>query len=179
LAAAFDVQASLDDLSPTLIINAATGEKVSLGSLRSTSSSTFFLPLQHRCMLYDEKTPLYVLYDEQVAHWTELDYSGERAPVGGLERKTLLLWPAKPLDYSTHYIVVVRDVRDASGALVSPSSTFTALRDGLQSPNPDVDGKRENFEELLKVISSSCFLCLPRHAWRLVLGFVSQFFLVS
>jgi hypothetical protein len=112
-----DVQASLDDKSPTLLINAATGEKV--------------------------------------AHWTELDYSGERIPVGQMERKTLLIWPAEPLEYGTHYIVAIRDVRDSSGALVQASESFTSLRDDLQSPNPDVEGKREMFEELLKIVETS------------------------
>jgi hypothetical protein len=112
-----DIQASLRDESPTLLINVNTGDKV--------------------------------------AHWTELDYSGERAPVGGTERKTLLIWPAEPLSYGTRYAVAIRSLRDATGELVAPSAAFSALRDGLPSPNPDVEGKRENFEELIEVLKAS------------------------
>jgi hypothetical protein len=114
-----DVQASLDGRSPTLLINARTGE--------------------------------------QVAHWTELDYSGVRAPAGGggEERKTLMIWPAKPLEYGTQYVVAIRGVRDASGALVQASEAFTALRDQVPSSNPDVEGKRTSFEELLKIVEAN------------------------
>ncbi len=112
-----DVQASLDSRSPTLLINARTGE--------------------------------------QVAHWTELDYTGERAPVGGQERKTLMIWPAKPLEYGTQYVVAIRGVRDASGALVLASEAFAALRDDVPSSNPDVEGKRASFEALLKIVEAT------------------------
>jgi hypothetical protein len=67
---------------------------------------------------------------ERVAHWAELDYAfGGRDSVQP-DRQALLIWPAARLKSSARYIVGVRNLHNATGALVSSSRAFAELREG-------------------------------------------------
>ncbi|MGE3632286.1 MAG: hypothetical protein AB7P00_20470 [Sandaracinaceae bacterium] len=101
---------SLEDTSPTLLIDAATGERV--------------------------------------PHWSEIDESvmEEDAPI------TFMIRPVVPLEHETRYLVVIRGVVDASGALLPAPAPFAALRDNTSSEVPSIEGRRAHFEELFTTL---------------------------
>ncbi len=68
----------------------------------------------------------------RIAHFAEIDVTA-RDPA----ERALMLRPAAGLVPGHRYVVAVRDVRDAAGAVVAPSPAFAALRDDTQSPSVD------------------------------------------
>jgi hypothetical protein len=81
----WDVVQSLSDQSPSVIVNADTGEKV--------------------------------------PHWAELDDN-----LLFIENRTLMIWPAVPLEDSVHYVIGLRSLVDTLGGVIPPSDAFKCLR---------------------------------------------------
>ena len=63
---------------------------------------------------------------EPVLHWAELDRLAAKRD----DDRTLMMHAAVRLEDATRYIVAYRNLEDAEGATVAPSSAFAALRDG-------------------------------------------------
>eukprot|EP00055_Hartaetosiga_balthica_P010956 m.48442 g.48442 ORF g.48442 m.48442 type:complete len:649 (-) comp7397_c0_seq1:95-2041(-) len=84
---------------------------------------------------------------EQVAHWTELDHSGDNE--GKNYARTLTMWPAERLNDSSTYIVAFRNVRNSNGQLVTTSPAFSNLRDNISSTFPSVEWRRTKYEKLI------------------------------
>ena len=108
----WDIDRSLEEDSPTVLINALTGERI--------------------------------------PHWAELDESGDDP-----DQKAFMIWPASVLEFGTPYIVAIRSLVDESGALIQPSDAFLALRDGETTGDPDVDSRREHFEEIFSTLEDA------------------------
>lgn len=105
---------SLAPDSPTVILDAETGERV----------------------------PHWVDLDWYVAKGKELDrFDVQRPDAELLEEQTLMLRPAVRPEDSTRYIVAIRDVVDDQGTPLPPSPAFEALRNG--ESHPDVSSERE------------------------------------
>src|SRR5690606_28700605 len=104
---------SLEEGSPTVLLNAATGERV--------------------------------------PHFSEIDQSAEDAEAP----RALIVRPVVPLEHSTRYIVAIRGVVDEGGALVAPSETFAALRDGTDYDLPYITQRREHFEALFDTLEEN------------------------
>ncbi|MCX4241791.1 hypothetical protein [Paraliomyxa miuraensis] len=101
-----DIDASLADDSPTVLIDAETGERI--------------------------------------AHYSELDYSTDEA-----NRRALFIRPAVRLPPARRYIVAIRGLVDAGGALVPASPAFAALRDHTDLPEePSVEARRELYGDI-------------------------------
>lgn len=81
---------------------------------------------------------------ERIPHWTELDMWNDGGP-----RKALLLHPAYRLKDSTTYIVGMRNLYSPAGQLVQPSQEFRALRDGISSTDPDIEGRRSIYNNFI------------------------------
>ena len=80
---------------------------------------------------------------EAVAHWTELDESTTGAAA---DQKLLLLWPSGPLNFNRRYIVAYRALVTEDGTAIPSSEAFAQLRDGVVSPDPEVEGRRANYD---------------------------------
>lgn len=81
---------------------------------------------------------------ERVPHFVELDMSHEDD-----ERRLLMLRPVAPMQYGHRYVVGLRGLVDESGASIAPSEAFQALRDGEGSEDPDVEGRRAVYDEVV------------------------------
>jgi hypothetical protein len=120
--------------SPTVIINADTGER-----------------LAH-----------WVDLDEYVVQAKLRVDAGEDAPEFDIQRdiealrqeQALMLRPAIRPEDATRYIVAVRRVVDERGDAVAPSPGFLALRDGLPSDDPIIQSRRAHFEELFDTLEA-------------------------
>jgi len=122
--------------SPTVILNAQTGERV----------------------------PHWVDRDEWVVQAKLRIDAGEDNPnfptltrsVEELrEEQAMMLRPAVRLDDATRYIVAFRDVVDDEGALVDASPGFEALRDDEPSDDVVVESRRAHFEEIFTILGDA------------------------
>jgi len=122
--------------SPTVILNAETGERV----------------------------PHWVDRDEWVVQAKLRIDAGEDNPnfptltrsVEELrEEQAMMLRPAVRLDDATRYIVAFRDVVDDEGALVPPSPGFEALRDDEPSDDDVIESRRAHFEEIFTILGDA------------------------
>jgi len=53
------------------------------------------------------------------------------------------------------YIVALRNLKDASGALLEPSAAFQVYRDAIPSNVPEIEARREHMEKLLGTLAES------------------------
>jgi hypothetical protein len=77
--------------------------------------------------------------------WSELD-----ANPADPRDVTLIIRPAKNFDEGERYIVALRNLRDATGRLLTAQDPFRALRD--RKPNPEVDSRRAHFEQIFDTL---------------------------
>ncbi|MFZ5481231.1 MAG: hypothetical protein ACOZNI_31015 [Myxococcota bacterium] len=89
-----------------------------------------------------------VLFDwdtgERHPFFAELDVSGEHIP----GREFLFVRPAKPMLNGHRYVVAMRDLVDTSGAVIPASEGYAALRDGTETTDWDIEGRRELYADL-------------------------------
>lgn len=130
-----NIETSLLDQSPTLIINAGTGER-----------------LAH-----------WVDIDEYVVQAKLRVDDGESAPRFTIDRdieelrqeQAFMVRPAIRPEDATRYIVAIRNVVDGNGDLIEPSPGFKALRDGVASDDPIIESRREYFEEIFTILTEN------------------------
>ncbi|MFW6050370.1 MAG: hypothetical protein ACODAU_04305 [Myxococcota bacterium] len=137
------IAASLEEGSPTVILNAETGER-----------------LAHWAEL-----------DWYVVEGKELGRFDISRPTEELqEEQTLMLRPAVRPEDATRYIVAIRDVVDEAGAPLPPSPAFAALRDDTPSDDPEVEGRRGHFEDIFEVLEDAG---IPRDDLQLAWDFTT------
>jgi hypothetical protein len=132
------IEDSLDPDSPTVLLNAETGERV----------------------------PHWVDRDEWVVQAKiRVDANEDRPdftigrPLGELrEEQALMLRPAIRLDDATRYIAVFRGVVDEQEQLLEPSPGFLSLRDGTAA-NEDIadiiESRRRHFEQIFETLEET------------------------
>ncbi len=128
LATPDSIDLSLASDSPTVIINAETGERV----------------------------PHWVDIDEYVLQGKLRSDAGEARPEFTIDRdidelrmeQAFMLRPAVRLDDNTRYIVAVRGVVDEDGNILAPSPEFKALRDTVFSGDPITEARRAHFKDI-------------------------------
>ena len=81
---------------------------------------------------------------EHIAHWSELDFSGDDPA-----RQSIFIRPATRLPAGRRYIVALRNVVDAAGEPLPASPAFAALRDGTEYPDDDsIEARRELYGDI-------------------------------
>ncbi|MBW2509066.1 MAG: hypothetical protein JRE81_10580, partial [Deltaproteobacteria bacterium] len=129
---------SLLDDSPTVILNAETGERV----------------------------PHWVDRDEWVVQAkTRIEVGEEKPDFPSLtrsveelrEEQAMMLRPAVRLDDATRYVVAFRDIVDGEGALLPPSPGFRALRDDMPADEDAdiIESRRAHFEEIFTILADA------------------------
>ena len=94
----------------------------------------------------DEDAPIVILdVDSGVRkpHWAELD-----ASVSPGSDRMLLVRPAINLLEGHRHIVAFRRLKDPAGNDIAPGDAFRALRDGLHTNVPELEARREHFEQI-------------------------------
>lgn len=87
---------------------------------------------------------------ERMPHFAELDYAGNA--VEG--QRPLFIRPMVPLRNGHHYVVALRGAVDAAGAPVAASEGFAALRDGTETDNWDIEGRRDLYETIFTTLEA-------------------------
>jgi hypothetical protein len=100
------IPASLEDDSPTVLIDADTGKRI--------------------------------------PHFSELDMTAGISD----DQRAFIVRPVVRLENSTRYIVAIRNVLDAAGKKLPPSSAFKALRDGTPHDDPSIEKRRALYGDI-------------------------------
>jgi len=111
------------------------------------------VPITDVGQTYREDQPIVVLNTRTLQRqliWAEID-----ANPGDPANRNLIIRPAVNLEENTRYIVALRKLRDASGRLLSPSDAFRIYRDGTPTSNPDIEARREHFENLFANLAAA------------------------
>jgi hypothetical protein len=94
--------------------------------------------------------------------WSEIDYNPIDPAVGGdpndpadRAKVNLLIRPAVNWDEGGHYIVALRNLRDAQGHLIQPSNAFRVYRDNLITQQPAVEARRPHMEQLFSTLRNA------------------------
>lgn len=127
---------TLDGFSPITALIAHFPE-VSLEGTADNKHIELSLEEDSKTILIDANT------GERIPHFVELDESGDNP-----NRKAFMIWPVKALKNATRYIVAVRNLVKEDGTLVEPSSAFLALRDNIITNNPDIEYRRNLYEDI-------------------------------
>jgi hypothetical protein len=131
-----------DGFSPGTRIFASFARAPALTASKAADQSTMGRSLED-----DSPTVLFDLTAQQrLAHWVENDLT---------DSTLVLMHPAQLLPENHHLAVLFRGLVDSEGTPLAPDAAFTALRDGLQTDAPDIEGRRTEFESLwtqLKVV---------------------------
>ncbi len=135
LATPDSIEASLSPDSPTVILNADTGER-----------------LAHWVDL-DEYVVEAKLRVDAMADRPRFTINRELAELR--QEQALMLRPAIRPEDATRYIVAIRNVRDGEGALVAPSPGFSALRDDEPSGDDIIESRRAHFEEIFATLEEA------------------------
>jgi len=135
LATPESIQESLSAESPTVIINAKTGER-----------------LAHWVDLDEYVVQAKLRVD---ANEDRPDFTIDRELGALRQEQALMLRPAIRPEDATRYIVAIRNVRDGDGALVAPSPGFLALRDDEPSGDEVIESRRSHFEEIFATLEEA------------------------
>lgn len=95
---------------------------------------------------YDDGQPVVVLNARTLQRqpiWTELD-----ANPSSPRDVNLIIHPAVNFAENTRYIVVLRNMRDASGAVLPAGQAFSVYRDRIITTSPVIEARRSHFEGL-------------------------------
>lgn len=129
------ITSSLAPDSPTVILNATTGERI----------------------------PHWVDVDEYVVQSKLRGDAGEAQPGFAIDRdiaelrqeQAIMLRPAVRLEDATRYIVAIRQVMDANGNVLPASAGFAALRDLQPSDNDIIRARRAHFEDIFETLRAA------------------------
>jgi hypothetical protein len=109
--------------------------------------------IQHLSEYDDPGQPVVVINaatGERHPVWAELDANPSSA-----SDVTLIVRPATNFEEGGHYIVALRDLRDASGDPIEAQQPFRVYRDGLASSDPDVAERRPHMEWIFRRLAAS------------------------
>ena len=109
--------------------------------------------IQHLSEYDDPGQPVVVINaatGERHPVWAELDSNPSSAA-----DVTLIVRPATNFEEGGHYIVALRDLRDASGDPIEAQQPFRVYRDGLASSDPDVAERRPHMEWMFNKLTKA------------------------
>jgi len=83
----------------------------------------------------------------RVPHWAELN-TRVAAP-----NQALLIRPARNFRSGGRYVVALRNLRDADGALIPPGRAFRLYRDAIPTFVPEIESRRAHMEEIFATLA--------------------------
>ncbi len=83
--------------------------------------------------------------------WAELDTTN----VSGPDKQALIIRVAKNLEYGHRYIVVLRNLKDASGHDIEAGAAFRVFRDGHPSALKAINDRRAHMDDVLATLAKA------------------------
>jgi hypothetical protein len=110
-------------------------------------------PITDMARSMDADAPIVVVNASTHAHhliWVELDSNATMEPT-----RALIIHPGVNLDEGTRYIVALRRMKDASGALIAPGADFLAYREGTPTGDAVKEARRAHMEDLFTTLAAA------------------------
>ena len=82
--------------------------------------------------------------------WAEIDSNASSDAT-----RSLIIRPGVNLDEATRYIVALRNIKDSSGALITPNPDFLAYRDNTPTGDPVKESRRAHMEEIFTTLAAA------------------------
>src|SRR5436190_9498357 len=98
------------------------------------------VPITDLARALDADAPIVLVNADTLAHhlfWAEIDSNASSEAT-----RAIFLRPAVNLADGTRYIVALRQMKDATGALIPPNPDFVAYRDGTPTGDPVKEARR-------------------------------------
>ncbi|HEY3187474.1 MAG TPA: hypothetical protein VGJ70_08360, partial [Solirubrobacteraceae bacterium] len=108
------------------------------------------VPITDLARTYDAGQPVVVIdakTRERQLIWAELD-SNASSPA----TRALLIHPARNLREGHRYIVALRNLRDATGALLPAGDAFRRYRDRIRTADPAFEARRKHMEAIFRTL---------------------------
>ena len=135
LATPDSIEDSISAESPTVILNADTGERLA----HWVDLDEYVVQAKLRVDAMEDR-PRFTI-NRDIAELRQ--------------EQALMLRPAIRPEDATRYIVAIRNVRDGDGALAAPSPGFLALRDDEPSGDEIIESRRAHFEEIFATLEEA------------------------
>ncbi len=82
--------------------------------------------------------------------WSEIDSNASTEAT-----RALYVRPAINFDEGTRYVVALRNLKDATGALIAPSADFLAYRDGTPTGDAAKEARRAHMEDVFATLAAA------------------------
>ncbi len=99
---------------------------------------------------------------QRVPIWAEIDMipgtpnpHNNNAVQGSVDDRMLTIHPATPLEPGRRYVVVLRNLTDASGEPIPVSEVFGLIRDGVETANPQVEQRRSQLARVFEATDAA------------------------
>jgi hypothetical protein len=115
--------------------------------------NTGAVPITDMARYADPNQPVVVINadtGERQPIWAEIDAN---PPSDG--ERTLIIRPARNFDEGGHYIVALRDLKDAAGNPIQPGLGFRVYRDRLITPQEPIEARRPHMEALFQTLQAA------------------------
>lgn len=102
---------------------------------------------------FDPDQPIVVINADTLERhliWAELDANATTDAA-----RALIIHPAKNFDEGARYIVALRNLKDADGAIIPASADFAAYRDGTPAGSPVKEARRAHMESLFETLDAA------------------------
>ncbi len=120
---------------------------------QQAAQRTGIVPINDLGRTFNDQQPVVVINTKTLARqliWAEIDANPtSRSDVN------LIIRPAVNLQEGTRYIVALRNMRDAAGQLIQPSSGFRLYRDRTITTNATIESRRAHFESLFDTLAEA------------------------
>ena len=110
-------------------------------------------PVTNMAHSLDADSPIVLVNTATLAHhlqWAEEDANATSSATGAL-----IIHPAVNLDEGTRYIVALRNMKNASGALIAPNPDFVAYRDNTPLADPVQEVRRAHMEDIFTTLAAA------------------------
>ena len=110
-------------------------------------------PITDMARSLDADAPVVLVNASTLAHhlmWAELDANATTDAT-----RALIIRPGVNLAEGTRYIVALRRMKDATGALLAPSADFLAYRDGTPTGESFKEARRPHMEEIFTTLAAA------------------------
>ncbi len=101
----------------------------------------------------DADAPIVLVNATTLAHhlmWAEIDSNATMEAT-----RAVIIRPAINLDEGTRYIVALRNMKDGSGALITPNADFLAYRDNTPAADAIREARRPHMEDIFTTLASA------------------------
>ncbi len=102
---------------------------------------------------FDPAQPIVVINASNLQRhliWSEIDSNASTEA-----NRALYVRPAVNFDEGGRYIVALRNLKDATGALIAPSADFLAYRDATPTGDPAKEARRAHMEDVFTTLASA------------------------